>query len=234
MSWPELTESRLARWGLLESARRESVRDQLMLEVEEPPEAIRAVLLRQWLQGRGLGSDAALNRWISGMGITREDVEAMVVRPWRWTQWCERRFAPTLMSRFLARKAGLDRVQFWTLQLDDEELVMELYLRLRAGEASFEQLQSEARDGAPWQIELIGPVAMESLAADLAAVLRVSTPGVLWDPRPMDSGGWRLLQLQRRWPAVLDQSLRNQLIHSLGEEALQSAAQAALPPAPGG
>jgi hypothetical protein len=37
----------LARWGLLEAARREATRDQLMVAIPEPSEAVLAVLRQQ-------------------------------------------------------------------------------------------------------------------------------------------------------------------------------------------
>lgn len=56
--------SRLARWGLLESARREAVRDSLIEEIDQPPAAILAVLLQQWIQERGFNGQAALEAWL--------------------------------------------------------------------------------------------------------------------------------------------------------------------------
>ena len=217
------TATQLAHWGLLEVARRELCRDRLMAEVASPPPAVLAVLRQQWAQARGLITEAQLQQGLLQIGLGSGELDVLVARPWRWSQWCERHRAARVPSLFLARKAGLDQVTFWRLHCGDEALASELYLRLREGERTVEQLLAQAADGAAWSMEQVGPVAMETLPQDLAALLRVSEPGVPWPPRPLSSGGWHVLQLQQRLPATLDPELRSRLLQILGEEALAEA-----------
>ena len=183
--------SDLARWGLLEPVRRELIRDRLMTAIAEPSPAVLAVLRQQ----------------------SHAD-EAALVRRWRWQQWCQQHGTAKVASHFLARKAGLDQVSFWRLISGDSDLVSELYQQLREGESSFEQLAHQA------QVALIGPVQMAQLPADLAALLRISEVGVLWPPRQQPDGSWQVLRLETRFPAVLDESLRHQLLAELGEQVL--------------
>ena len=112
----------LARWGLLDAARREAARDRLIAGVPLPPPAVFEVLLSQWAQGLGLASQAAVENWLAVRALAADDLQALVARPWRWQQWCEREGAGRLNSHFLARKAGLDQVRFWRLLCNDEEL----------------------------------------------------------------------------------------------------------------
>ena len=58
---------------------------------------------------------------------------------------------------------------------------------------------------------------------DLAQLLRVSEEGVLCPLQPKAAGGWQLLRLEQRLPASLDQTLRAQLLQSLGEAAVDQA-----------
>lgn len=209
----------LARWGLLDAARREAARDQLLAAVPLPSPAVFEVLLSQWAQAQGLGSQADVPRWLAERGLGPEDLQALVARPWRWQQWCERQGAGRLNSHFLARKAGLDQVRFWRLLCDDQDLVAELYQQLREGETRFEQLAEQSCSG--WQVEQVGPLALEHLSGELAALLRVSEVGVVWAPRPVARGGWQIVLLEERLPAVLNEALRRQLLEELGEAALQ-------------
>jgi hypothetical protein len=188
--------SDLARWGLLETARREAARDQLMEAISEPPEAVLAVLQQQQ------------------PGVAQDQL----IRRWRWQQWCQQHGAAKVASHFLARKAGLDRVSFWRLVCSDGELIAELYQQLREGESSFAQLAQQG--GGAWQVSFTGPVPLGQLPPDLAGLLRVSSIGELWAPRQSADGRWQVVRLEALQPAVLDQELRQALCLDLGERAL--------------
>ena len=211
--------SDLARWGLLEVARREAARDQLIATVAMPPQPVLEVLLSQWAQGQGLTSQDAIERWLAQRSLSSADLPDLAARGWRWQQWCEREGAARLQSHFLARKAGLDQVRFWRLLCSDQDLAAELYQQLREGETGFEQLAVQGSGGGV-QIEQTGPLPLEQLQSDLAALLRVSEVGVVWAPRPAQQDGWQIVMLQQRRPAVLDGPLRQQLLDEIGSAAL--------------
>jgi len=212
----------LARWGLLEAARREAAIDQLITTVPLPPAAVAEVLLRQWAQQQGISSPAGLESRLAQLGLSRDALQAVVARPWRWQQWCEQQCAAQLNSHFLARKAALDQVSFWRLLTPDADLAAELYQRLREGETGFELLAQQGhQDGQLWHVGFTALTLLEHLPQDLAALLRVSEPGVIWAPRPAAEGGWQLLQLQQRQPAVLDAAMRQLLLQELGEQAIR-------------
>jgi hypothetical protein len=181
---------------MLEAARRESTRDQLMVAIPEPSEAVLAVLHQQHPDGD----------------------PAQLARRWRWQQWCQQHGAARVASHFLARKAGLDQVSFWRLACSDGDLIGELYQQLREGESSFEQLAQQG--GEAWQVSFSGPVALEQVPPDLAGLLRVSAVGELWAPRQLADGRWQLLRLELLQAAVLDDTLRARLVAELGEASL--------------
>jgi len=209
----------LARWGLLEAVRREAARDQLIATVALPSQPVLEVLLSQWAQNQGLTSQDALDRWLAERSLGPADLPDLAARGWRWQQWCEREGAARLNTTFLARKAGLDQVRYWRLLSGDQDLAAELYQQLREGETAFEQLAGlSSRAGI--QVEQAGPVPLEQLQSDLAALLRVSEVGVVWAPRPAQQGGWQIVMLQQRQPAVLDGAMRQQLLDEIGSVAL--------------
>jgi hypothetical protein len=210
--------SDLARWGLLEAARREAARDQLMSAVAPPPAGVLEVLRQQWLQQQGIRDLEQLGQWLERQRLAPADFEALVARGWRWQQWCQQHGGAQVASHFLARKAGLDRVSFWRLSSSDADLIAELYQQLREGESSFEQLLQQGGDA--WQVSFNGPMPLEQLPPDLAGLLRVSRVGELWAPRQAAEGCWQLLRLEQLQPAVLDEELRAALCQELGERAL--------------
>jgi hypothetical protein len=197
----------LARWGLLELVQREERRDVLMASVPMPAPAVLEVLRSQWSDRHGEDVD----QWCSRLGFQPADFDALVAREWRWAACCEQRFAASVASTFLRRKVGLDQVCFWQLDVQDADLAAELYLRLREGETSMQQLKAQR----------CGPVALEQLPAQLRAVLFGMRVDDISAPRPVGST-WQLLWLQQRLPAALDEPMRKRLLLELGEQLLAS------------
>lgn len=68
---------------------------------------------------------------------------------------------------------------------------------------------------------------LAELPEGLAELLRVSRPGQLWPPKPIQQG-WLIVQLDQSQPAVLDQSLRRRLLLEMGETLLKPDSPVAL------
>ena len=212
----------LALWGLLDVVRREQMRDKLIASVTMPPSEVFDVLMRQWAREKGLDSIEAVKAWLEHQGLASEDLISVVARSWRWNQWCQREGAARLNSYFLARKTSLDQVKFWRLLCPDQDLSNELFQQLRGDEVTLERLEADASRGL-FSVEQLGPVSLSRLDPPLAELLRVSAIGEIWSPRPAEHGGWQIVVLLQRKLAVLDQSLRSQLLEELGESLLDSA-----------
>jgi hypothetical protein len=195
----------LARWGLLELVQREERRDVLMAAVPLPAPAVLEVLRSQWSDRHGEDAE----QWCARLGARPADFDALVAREWRWAAWCEQRFAASVASTFLRRKVGLDQVCFWQLDVQDADLASELYLRLREGETSMQQLHAQR----------CGPVALEQLPAPLRAVLLGMRVDAISAPMSVGST-WQLLWLQQRLPAALDEPMRKRLLLEMGEQLL--------------
>lgn len=204
----------LATWGLLEQAERERRRDQLIASVAMPPAAILDVLRAQWADSNGLSPQ----QWLEHSGLDASALDALVSRQWRWLRWCEERFSGSINSYYLARKAGLDQVHFWQLELSDGDLAAELYQRLRQREASFAALAQEFAAGAVMVCHR-GPIPMGELSSDLRAALNNLKAGALLAPRLVGMV-WQILQLECKEAQPLSGELRARLLVELGEAAL--------------
>ena len=62
------------------------------------------------------------------------------------------------------------------------------------------------------------------ISTQLAELLRVSEPGQLWPPQEAE-GGWMIIQLNQRQPAVFNQSVRRELCLELGDLWIQESMQ---------
>jgi len=195
----------------------EQRRDRWLQGIPAPPEEQHPSLVQAYLADLELRTPAAVQAWMQREAVGEADLLARAVRHAQWLAVCERHCGPQIPSYFLKRKSQLDRVSYTILPLAEQELCSELYLRLREQETDFDTVLTEA----PQHPELgergrFGPVALAELPEGLAQLLRVSQPGQLWPPKPINNG-WVLVRLEESRPAVLDQALRRRLLLELGE-----------------
>ena len=223
----------LARWGLLDVVRCEAVRDRLIANVSSPPAALMDVLIRQWMERQGLFTPQMLDDWLCDRHLDSTHLSELVSREWRWQRWCERHGDDDLLTYFLSRKAGLDRVRYWHLTCAHKDFAAEIYQRLREGEVSFDALTRVRPVGVSesspefLQVQLVGPIEIENVARDLRPLLQSSDLGVLWSPQPMKNGFWQIVRLEDRFSASLDESMRLRLLGEIGEEVLRQERESA-------
>jgi len=216
-----VTPEQLARWGLLHQVQREECIDHLLDEVEQPDASQLKVLQEQWLQAHELQNQQALQSWLQQQGLNQQNWTELVSRPWRWQQWCHGHFKDQLSTYYLKRKPLLDRVSYSLLRVKDKALATELYLRIKEGEATFEQVASEYSAGPERNSGgQLGPVAMQQPHPVLARLLQVSSPGQLWPPKQLENW-WIVVRLNQLHTTELDANTAQQLALELGEQHLE-------------
>jgi parvulin-like peptidyl-prolyl isomerase len=216
-----ITNSDLARWGLLEQVARERAIDGLLRDRPLPgPE--RLMLMREELEQRlGLLDPERRQQWLQHQGLNDDDLNRMAARSWQWLMWCRERWGSDLQTIFLRRKAEFDRVSYSLLRLRDAELAAELYQQIKEGEALFSDLASRFSEGPEKRSGgLLGPVPLSQPHPALAKLLQVSKPGQIWPPKVLD-GWWVVVRLEKLMPATLDPALQERLLLEEGERTLQ-------------
>lgn len=126
--------------------------------------------------------------------------------------WAELHWGQGLNSIYLARKSELDRVSLRMLRVSDAGMSMELYHRIKAEEASFEQLSWQYGEGAE---RLKGGLIKNQRLVDLPPaffplLVNLHTFEVQ-QPRAIGKH-FVLYQLLSRRPLVFDQETRCQLL----------------------
>ena len=221
-----VSEELLASWGMCGVIAKEKMRDRLLeasvlLTAEQKKNAIPVYLSSLQIQ-----TDEGLQRFLLSEGLTKEELASRAERHLRWLYLCEQRFRQKVSSLFLKRKSQLDCVVYSLHWIADTSLAQELFLRLKEGECRFEQLASfspvKSSDGL--LSGKFGPVPLGEISTQLAELLRVSEPGQLWPPQEAE-GGWMIIQLNQRQPAVFNQSVRRELCLELGDLWIQESMQ---------
>ena len=211
----------LAAWGLLRQAKREAAIDQCISSIPVPAANQLKALLDQWCQQQKIDSAEALKRWQQKQGLNQQQWQELVMRRWRWLCWCEQTFEAKLNSHYLERKNQLDKVSYSLLRVKSQHLATELHLRIKEGEASFEDIASEYSEGPERQQGgRLGPVPLSQPHPMLAKLLQVSTVGQLWPPKQLENW-WIVVRLDELHCTELNPALKQQLLLELGDRHLE-------------
>ena len=217
----------LESWGMLHQARREVIIDECLQSIPPPPANELNVMLDKWCQQQRIDSPQKLKRWQQQQGLSPEKWKQFVTRRNCWLMWCEQNLKSKLNSHYLKRKSQLDQVSYWLLRVKDEHLAKELHLRIKEGEANFEEIAFEYSEGRERQQRgRIGPVPLSQPHPILAKLLQVSTPGQLWPPKQLEKW-WIVVRLEELHCTELTDLLKQRLLLELGDKHLEQQLAAA-------
>ena len=220
---------RLAAWGLLAQVKRETLIDQCINSIPQPPNEQLQPLLQQWCEQQKIHSPQSLEHWQQNNGMNSQQWQQFVARRWRWYRWCEQTMESKLSSHYLERKSQLDQVTYSLLRVENQHLATELHLRIKEGEASFEEVAREYSKGPERQQGgRLGPVPLSQPHPMLAKLLQVSSPGQLWPPKQLEDW-WIVVRLEELHCTELNNSLKQRLLLELGEKHLEQQLSAATP-----
>ena len=216
-----ITPEKLCRWGLLRQARREELRDQCLENIAAPTKDKSLLLQKQWCADHKLTDPNNLKHWQQQHGLNPYEWAALVERPWRWSQWCLKQFKSEIPAYYLKRKPLLDTVSYSLLRVKQKPLITELYIRIKEGESTFEDIASNHSDGPERNTGgRIGPVPMQRPHPILARLLQVSSPGQLWQPKQLESW-WIVVRLDKLENTSLSEETAQRLGLELGEQHIE-------------
>lgn len=186
-----------------------------IVSVIELPTALEKQLIRRHIEQQGVNSDEELASWLKQKRLSFEDLRYFATKGHRLQQWLQRRYREEAELRFLERKLDLDQVVYSVLRVKEQSLAEELHQRIREQEADFSDLAEGFSIGPERNSRgQIGPVGLTAGSAELAAKLRVSRPGQLWQPFRLEDEWW-VLRFERLIPAQLDARTRGRMIEEL-------------------
>ena len=216
-----ITPERLCRWGLLRQVRREELRDQCLESTTAPTRDEALLVQKKWRADHKLTEANDLKHWQKQHGLNPYEWAALVERSWRWNQWCLKQFKSEIPTYYLKRKSLLDTVSYSLLRVKQKPLATELYLRIKEGESTFEDIASNHSDGPERKTGgRIGPVPMQRPHPILARLLQVSSPGQLWQPKQLENW-WIVVRLNKLENTSLNDETALRLGLELGEQYIE-------------
>ncbi len=214
------TYEQLSSWGLLPKAKREFLIDQNIINIEPPSQEVFENIRKKWLQELGIKSQDQLELWEEQQRISRKEWQIILVRRWKWINWCKKNLEDRIPTHYLRRKGDLDKVIYSLLRVKDEYLANELFLRIKNKENTFEEICQEYSEGPEKKTGgKIGPVSLSQAHPLLAKLLQVSNPKQLWPPKKLGDW-WLVVRMEKLITTELTDELRERLVIELGEEFL--------------
>ncbi len=198
--------SLLRQGGLLRAVLGYWVRWQVSLEAYWPDmdeeQACMNHLEQQWLSKHTL----------TEVGLSPDELRAKLRVTPAASIWSRHQWSHLLESLFLKRKSQLDKASCRLVRLHDKHLALELYHRIKANEASFDQVAREFGEGPErHQGGLLPLQPLESMPFGLAPLLERLQPGTISMPLSLDKG-YCLVQLEEFQPSQLDPATQERLL----------------------
>ena len=215
------TPQQLGQWGLMKRVRREELIDKLLTETKEP-EAPRIEELRaEQIEEMRLKGEEEINAWMRLEGITEEDWRISLIRQARWLDWCEKEYGDNLAEYFQTRKRQLDTASYSIIRVSNEAVALELYLRIKEREATFEELAEKFSEGPERKYGgKVGPVPLSKPHPQLANLIQISEEGRLWPPKELERK-WLIIRVNEKISASLNTKTRKRLLLELGEQGIR-------------
>tara|TARA_Y100001968_G_scaffold57095_1_gene48251 strand:- start:2597 stop:3295 length:699 start_codon:yes stop_codon:yes gene_type:complete len=219
---PKLIEvEKFISWGLYPRIYREYLIDKDLLSIKEPSKSIQNKLLREWCKHNGVNSQESLDKWLEKNFLNQRQLESIIIRRWRWIQFCRNKFKNKLSTYFLERKDSLDLVTYSLLRVKDKGIANEFFLRIKEKESTFHEIASRYSEGPERKVGgLIGPVEMTKPHPVLAKILRESSPKQLQSPFIFEKS-WIIVRLEKLIKAQLDEKTSIRLYEELSDKYLK-------------
>ena len=202
----------------MKRVRREEIIDELLALTKEPEDSRIEELRTEQVQEMRLKGEEDLKAWLKLEGLSEEDWLLSLKRQARWLEWCEGEYGDGLEEYFKARKKQLDTVSYSIIRVKEEALALELYLRIKERESTFEEIAERYSEGPERRYGgKVGPVPLSKPHPQLANLLQISEEGRLWPPKELE-GWWLVIRVNKIVDTVLDTRTSKRLLLEMGEK----------------
>ena len=206
----------ISRWGLYRQIKIEQKIDSYLKKINPPSDKELNKIIQEWCKLKNIKSSEILQEWKIANGLTEELWIDYVTRKWRWSKWCLEKFKNKIPNYYLERKSMLDNVKYSLIRLRNQNLASELYLRIKEGESSFDDVAQQYSEGPERETHgRIGPVPFGTTHPQLAELLQSSISGQIWPPKMIESW-WVIVKLDHIENIPLDEKLTIDLGLELG------------------
>jgi parvulin-like peptidyl-prolyl isomerase len=214
-----ISKEKLASWGLLKKFIFEQTIDKKVINISIDNSSIKSIL-EDWIRSKNIKSNQELEKWKKDNGFDDANFTDYVLRSWKWNEWCKKEFENEIPSYYLKRKPLLDVLTYSLLRVKNQNLALELYLRIKEKESTFKDIANKYSEGKESSNGgIIGPVSINNVHPLLAKLLQVSKKDQLWKPRKIENW-WVVVRLEEIRNTELNDQIKNMLSLELGNNFL--------------
>ena len=176
-----------------------------------------AIATKEFFTRNQIESEEARIGFCQYYGMSLGQLEEFATRELRIEKFKVATWGSKVESYFLANKSQFDKVVYSLIRVTEMEIAQELFFRIQAGEASFNDSAREYSQGQEAQSGgLIGPVELSMPHPTIAKMLSTSASGELLAPTKL--GEWFvILRLEKIISAQLDEAMRQHLLNHMFE-----------------
>ena len=210
----------LDKWGLLNKAKLENLKDNILLKESIPSKEVIISIETEWRKKYNLLSNDKFREWLINAKLTEEKFKLITLRNWMWLNWCRNHFEKDLPDYFLKRKSHIDKVIYSIISVKDENIANELYFRIKEDEEPFWLIAKNYSSGPEkYSDGRVGPVTLSNITPKLRNMILLSDIGELWSPKKLNEW-WVILKLENKYSFELNKELIDKLSLELGEKYL--------------
>ena len=210
----------LDKWGLLNKAKLENLKDKILLKESIPSKKVIISIETEWRKKYNLLSNDKFRVWLINAQLTEEKFKLITLRNWMWLNWCRNNFEKDLPDYFLKRKSHIDKVIYSIISVKDENIANELYFRIKEDEEPFWLIAKNYSSGPEkYSDGRVGPVTLSNITPKLRNMILLSDIGELWSPKKLNEW-WVILKLENKYSFELNKELMDKLSLELGEKYL--------------
>ncbi|MEM7758331.1 MAG: peptidylprolyl isomerase [Cyanobacteria bacterium P01_A01_bin.40] len=204
----------ITKYQLLPRLIGELIIDRAILSISITKEEINQTY-QQFCRQQRITNDKELQLWLKDRHLILEQLKDLLVRKLKIAKFKQAQWDSQVDSYFHQHKSQLDRVVYSLIQVRDDNLALELYIRLREKETSFADIARQYSEGMRAETGgLIGPVDLGTCPAVWAELFAIAQTGHIYPPQKLGNSVV-IVRLEQYIAAQLNNRMRQRLLNEL-------------------
>ena len=210
----------LSKLGILEVYIKRKIKDFYLKDNKKLKASLQKRIINDWKDQNLIKNNIDLENWLQLYEINFEEWIELINFDYNWSIWCLNQFKDKLFSYYQQNKEELDYYTFSKITVKNKDLADELYLRIKEGESTFEEIAQKFSEGnEKFSKGSVGPISLKNIENSISAILKVGDENQIWQPKLLQ-GKWNILRLDKKLHADLNHKLKLKLALELGVEFL--------------
>lgn len=195
----------------------ELVLEKKILNIKLPKERENE-LMKAFREQNNLNDDEVYNEYMDKNYIEERHIKKLVTRAERIIIFRNEEWGHLTNSLYLQNKDKYDLITYRRLECDNQDIMQEVYFRIKDGEETWETMAKQFAPGNPEANAKIGPVPKSMIEQQLMDSMRDKGEGRIVPPIDVGNGNYAISELIKLEPSVYNEEIQMQLIKDSFDE----------------